>query len=74
MLQINIWAGLAELGVGANIQHYNPVNRPSGKRHVPGTRWLSPYCTDAIWRQWNTEREPKEKEDISARVTVAGND
>lgn len=25
MLQISIWAGLRELGVGANIQHYNPV-------------------------------------------------
>lgn len=25
MLQIAVWSGLAELGVGANIQHYNPV-------------------------------------------------
>ena len=25
MLQLAIWAGLAKLGVGANIQHYNPV-------------------------------------------------
>lgn len=25
MLQLSVWAGLAELGVGANIQHYNPV-------------------------------------------------
>ena len=25
MLQIAVWAGLAEAGVGANIQHYNPV-------------------------------------------------
>lgn len=25
MLQLSIWSGLAELGVGANIQHYNPV-------------------------------------------------
>lgn len=25
MLQLAIWSGLAELGVGANIQHYNPV-------------------------------------------------
>lgn len=25
MLQINIWSALRELGVGANIQHYNPV-------------------------------------------------
>lgn len=25
MLQIAVWAGLEEVGVGANIQHYNPV-------------------------------------------------
>ena len=25
MLQLAIWAGLAKIGVGANIQHYNPV-------------------------------------------------
>ena len=25
MLQLAIWTGLRELGVGANIQHYNPV-------------------------------------------------
>lgn len=25
MLQINVWTALAELGVGANIQHYNPL-------------------------------------------------
>ncbi len=25
MLQINIWTGLRELGLGANVQHYNPV-------------------------------------------------
>ena len=25
MLQLAVWAGFAELGVGANIQHYNPV-------------------------------------------------
>lgn len=25
MLQINIWSSLRELGIGANLQHYNPV-------------------------------------------------
>ena len=25
MLQINIWSVLRELGIGANLQHYNPV-------------------------------------------------
>ena len=25
MLQIAVWSGLRDLGIGANIQHYNPV-------------------------------------------------
>ena len=25
MLQFAVWSGLAELGIGANLQHYNPV-------------------------------------------------
>ena len=25
MLQISVWAGLRDLGLGANVQHYNPV-------------------------------------------------
>ena len=25
MLQLAVWTGLRELGVGANLQHYNPV-------------------------------------------------
>ena len=32
MLQISMWAGLRELGVGANIQHYNPVIDEAGKK------------------------------------------
>jgi predicted oxidoreductase (fatty acid repression mutant protein) len=25
MLQLSIWSGLRELGIGASLQHYNPV-------------------------------------------------
>lgn len=70
MLQINIWAGLAELGVGANIQHYNPVIDLLVKDmfQVPdGYRLIAQMPFGGV----ESEREPKEKEDISARVTVA---
>ena len=64
MLQINIWAGLAELGVGANIQHYNPVIDPLVKDmfQVPdGYRLIAQMPFGGV----ESEREPKEKEDIS---------
>lgn len=70
MLQINIWAGLAELGVGANIQHYNPVidHLVKDMFQVPeGYRLIAQMPFGGV----ESEREPKEKEDISARVTVA---
>lgn len=70
MLQINIWAGLAELGVGANIQHYNPVidHLVKDMFQVPdGYRLIAQMSFGGV----ESEREPKEKEDISVRVTVA---
>lgn len=70
MLQINIWAGLAELGVGANIQHYNPVidHLVKDMFQVPeGYRLIAQMPFGGV----ESEREPKEKEDISARITVA---
>jgi predicted oxidoreductase (fatty acid repression mutant protein) len=70
MLQINIWAGLAELGVGANIQHYNPVidHLVKDMFQVPdGYRLIAQMPFGSV----ESEREPKEKEDISVRVTIA---
>lgn len=37
MLQINLWNGLRSLGIGANLQHYNPVIDEKVKR-----RWEIP--------------------------------
>ena len=70
MLQINIWAGLAELGVGANIQHYNQVidHLVKDMFQVPdGYRLIAQMPFGGV----ESEREPKEKEDISVRVTIA---
>jgi len=46
MLQINIWTALRELGVGANLQHYNPVIDDTVKSlfDLPQTGSSSPRC------------------------------
>ena len=70
MLQISIWAGLRELGVGANIQHYNPVIDDAVKKlfSLPESYQLiaqMPFGGIA------KEPESKEKEDITKRVIIA---
>ena len=39
MLQLAVWTGLRELGVGANLQHYNPVIDDAVREmfHLPGS-------------------------------------
>ncbi len=69
MLQISIWAGLRELGVGANLQHYNPVIDDAVKKllDIPNRFQLvaqMPFGGIA------KEPEPKEPEDITKRVTI----
>ena len=69
MLQISIWAGLRELGVGANIQHYNPVIDDAVKKlfALPESyQLIAQMPFGGIAR----EPEPKEKEDISKRVRI----
>lgn len=69
MLQICVWAGLREIGVGANIQHYNPVIDDAVRAlfDLPDTWQLvaqMPFGGIVI------EREPKAAEDISLRLRV----
>lgn len=69
MLQLSIWTGLRELGIGASLQHYNPVI--NGKVHelfsLPDSYVLlaqMPFGGIA------GEPDAKEKEDISKRVKI----
>ena len=70
MLQLALWSALAELGVGANLQHYNPVIDEAVARL---------FAVPASWRLIAqmpfggivTAPEAKEKEDIDARVKIA---
>ncbi len=69
MLQINIWTALRELGLGANIQHYNPVidEIVSEMFEVPEHYELR---AQMVFGNILESPEEKEKEDISHRVKV----
>ena len=67
MLQINIWTGLIELGIGANLQHYNPVidSLVQEMFEVPKSWKL---IAQMPFGGIVTELDPKEKENIADRV------
>lgn len=69
MLQISIWTGLRELGLGANLQHYNPVIDDMVKDlfDIP-----KEYILNAQMPFGNILDHPeeKERENISNRVKV----
>ena len=69
MLQLSIWSGLRELGVGASLQHYNPVIDEAVRRlfSLPDSYHLiaqMPFGGIAA------EPDSKEPEDISQRVRI----
>lgn len=70
MLQFSIWAGLRELGIGANVQHYNPVIDNAVKKlfNVPENFVL---VAQMPFGGIGSEPAPKEKEDIGKRVKLA---
>lgn len=70
MLQLAVWTGLREAGVGANIQHYNPVIDDVVRKlfNLPDTWELvaqMPFGGIA------GDPAPKDGEDISKRVVIA---
>lgn len=69
MLQFTIWAGLRNLGIGANLQHYNPVIDEAVKKlfDVPENYVLVAEMPFGGITELPAE---KEKEDISLRVKV----
>lgn len=69
MLQISLWTALRELGIGASLQHYNPVIDKKVKElfQIP-----EHYLLDAQMPFGGILAEPeaKAKEDISLRVKL----
>jgi predicted oxidoreductase (fatty acid repression mutant protein) len=70
MLQLSIWTGLRELGLGASLQHYNPVIDQTVKEmlNVPEHYKL---IAQMPFGQIKAEPDPKAAEDISLRVQIA---
>jgi len=69
MLQISIWSGLRELGIGASLQHYNPVIDQKIRElfDIPESYQL---IAQMPFGGIVEEPGPKEKEDISKRVRI----
>ncbi len=69
MLQLSVWTALRELGIGASLQHYNPVINEAVAKflNVPEN-----YVLNAQMPFGGIVTEPEEKpaEDMSIRVKV----
>lgn len=69
MLQSNVWTALREVGIGASLQHYNPViNEAVAKLFDLPTSWN--LIGQMPFGGIGSEPEAKEKEDISKRVLI----
>lgn len=69
MLQIAIWTSLTELGIGTNLQHYNPVIDKTIKSlfDIPDSYQL---VAQMPFGGIVSAPIPKNEEDISKRVTI----
>lgn len=69
MLQISIWSALRELGVGASLQHYNPVidEKVKSMFDIPKSYKL---IAQMPFGGIVSAAEAKEKEDIDQRVRI----
>ena len=69
MLQISVWTGLRALGVGANLQHYNPVIDAAVRKLFALPENYVPVA-QMPFGGIVAEPGPKAEEDISKRVKV----
>lgn len=67
MLQLSVWTGLRELGIGASLQHYNTIIDETVKKllNLPVSYVL---VAQMPFGGIVSEPAPKEKEDINKRV------
>lgn len=69
MLQLSIWSGLRELGIGASLQHYNPVIDDSVKALL-GLPKEYVLVAQMPFGGIVSEPDKKDKEEIKKRVSV----
>lgn len=69
MLQLSVWSVLRELGIGASLQHYNPIIDEKVKKlfDIPEDYVL---LAQMPFGGIVSEPDKKEKEDISKRVVI----
>lgn len=69
MLQLSIWSGLRECGIGASLQYYNPVidERVKEVFNIPKNYKL---IAQMPFGGIKSEPDKKEKENIDKRVTI----
>ena len=48
MLQLAVWTALAEKGLGASLQHYNPLIDDGGRRRIRSAVQLGAAGADAV--------------------------
>ncbi|MBO4700665.1 MAG: nitroreductase family protein [Alphaproteobacteria bacterium] len=69
MLQFAIWTGLAEMGVGANLQHYNPViDKMVARMFDLPEAWV--LVAEMPFGGIAEQPSPKMPEDIDIRVKI----
>lgn len=69
MLQLAIWSGLHELGIGASLQHYNPVIDDAVRKQLNlPDNWV--LVAEMPFGAIASEPEAKDTEDISQRVKI----
>jgi len=71
MLQCSVWTGLRAMGIGANLQHYNPVIDDAVKKMfgLPDTYVL---LAQMPFGSIKALPDPKPAEDVDRRVTMGG--
>lgn len=71
MVQSNLWVGLRELGLGASLQHYNPVI-DEAVQSLTGADANWKLVAQMPFGAIESEPEPVEKMDIEQRVRIIG--
>lgn len=69
MLQLAVWGALRDAGVGANLQHYNPII-DQVVRDLTGVPETYVLRAQMVYGSIVSQPDDKEKEDITQRVSV----
>ncbi len=69
MLEFTLWVALENEGLGASLQHYNPLIDAEVRKSMGDSRKLASACANAFWEYYRADRG-KEFKPIEERVRV----